>query len=84
MEKSGAAFTESVTVVECVSAPLVPVRVRVALPDGVVPVVLIVRVEVPELVTDGGLNEAVATAGRPLALRVTVPVKLLMAAIVVV
>ena len=44
----------------------VPVGVKVAS-------VVTVRVEEPEVVTDAGLKVAVAPAGRPLELKVTVP-----------
>jgi hypothetical protein len=74
-EKSAVALTTRVTVEVCVSDPLVPVIVSVELPGGVLPVVVIVRVDAPEPVTDAGLNEAVAPVGKPLALRFTVDVK---------
>ena len=44
------------------------------LPVGVVLAVVTVMVDEPEVVTDGGLKLAVAFAGNPLALNVTVPV----------
>ena len=54
--------------------PLVPVMVMVNVPVGVkVASVVTVRVEEPEVLTEAGLNVAVAPAGRPLALKVTVP-----------
>ena len=53
--------------------PLVPVTVSVELPAGVVPVVVIVSVELPEPITDAGLKAAVAPVGNPLALRFAVP-----------
>ena len=56
------------TVAVCVREPLVAVSVTVELPTGVLPVVVIVRVDVPEVVTDVGLNDAVAPVGSPLAL----------------
>ena len=45
------------------------------LPVGVLLAVVTVIVEEPEVVTDVGLKLAVAFAGNPLALKVTVPVK---------
>ena len=54
--------------------PLVPVIVSGKLPVGVVLAVVTVIVEEPEVVTDGGVKLAVAPAGNPLALKVTVPV----------
>jgi hypothetical protein len=71
--KSGAALTFKVTVVVCVSEPLVPVIVSVEAPTGVVEVVVTVSVDVPEPVTDVGLNPAVAPAGNPLRLSPTAP-----------
>ncbi len=55
----------------------VPVGVKVAS-------VVTVRVEEPEVVTEVGLNVAVAPAGRPVALKVTVPLNEPTAAIVAV
>ena len=57
------------------SAPLVPVIVRVALPAEVLPVVVIVKVEFTPGAIEVGLNEAVAPAGSPLAVRLTKPEK---------
>ena len=54
--------------------PLVPVMVNGKLPVGVVLAVVTVIVDEPEVVTDGGLKLALAFAGNPLALSVTVPV----------
>jgi hypothetical protein len=76
--------TTSVTEAAWFSAPLAPVIVNVELPIGVLPVVVMVSVEEPELVTDAGLNEAVAPVGNPLELRFTVPVNPFNAAIVTV
>jgi hypothetical protein len=45
--------------------------------------VVIVIVEVPEPVTDGGLKDAEVPVGNPLAPRVTVPLKLFRAVMVV-
>lgn len=66
--------TVNVTLVDCVSEPLVPVRVSVELPVGVLPVVLTVNVELPDVVIEAGLKENVVPAGKPLALRLTEPV----------
>ncbi len=63
----------TVLVVLCVSAPLVPVMVTVNCPVGVEPVVLIVRVEAPFPVTEGGLNVPVAPEGNPVTDKATVP-----------
>ena len=83
MLKSGA-IAVSVTVAVCVSDPAVPVMVIVELPGGVALVVVMVRVEVPDVVTDAGANVAVAPVGRPEAARLTAPVKPLRAPIVTV
>jgi hypothetical protein len=72
--KTGGSVTFSVIVALWVSGPLVPVTVRVELPTGVLSVVVIVRVELPELLIETGENVAVAPVGRPLALRLTEPV----------
>ncbi len=53
--------------------PLAPVMFRVEVAAGVVAAEVMVRVEEPELVTEAGLNEALAPEGRPLALSVTLP-----------
>ena len=76
-EKSGVAgaLTVSDTVVVCVRAPLLPLIVNVYVPAGVVVLVATVMEEEPEPITDGGLKLAVAPAGNPLALNVTIPVK---------
>jgi hypothetical protein len=55
--------------------PLVPVIVIENVPVGVVLLVVTVIVEEPDVVTDVGLKPALAPAGNPLALRLTVPVK---------
>jgi hypothetical protein len=68
-------LTFRVTLVVCVSPPLVPVIVSAKLPVGVVVPVTTVSVELPPTLTDVGLNVPVAFAGRPLTLRLTVPVK---------
>jgi hypothetical protein len=49
--------------------------VSVKLPNGVLVEVAMVRVELDPAATDGGLNEAVAPAGRPLAVRLSEPLK---------
>src|SRR5580700_8268457 len=71
--------TTNVTVAVCVSEPLVPVIVKVALPVGVLLVVVTVSVEVPDPLTDEGENDGVAPLGSPLALRLTAPLNPLMA-----
>src|SRR6516225_4913241 len=71
----GTAFTTSVTVVECVRLPLVPVMVIVYVPVGVVELVETDRVELPEPATEVGLKFAVAPLGNPLTLKFTDPVK---------
>ncbi len=71
----GAGFTTSVTVVECTRLPLVPVIVKVNVPDGVDVLVVTDMVEEPEPATEAGLKLALAPAGKPLALKLTVPVK---------
>jgi hypothetical protein len=65
--------TDSVTVVVCVKIPLIPLIVNVDVPTGVLPVVVTVNVELPVPVTVAGEKLAVAPAGNPLALSVTIP-----------
>ena len=78
-------LTLSVTVAVCTAVPLVPVMVNVEFAPGVAAVVLTVIVVVPAPpVIVAGLNEAVAPAGKPLTLGVTVPVKPFTAATVTV
>ena len=85
MEKSAAAETTWLEVAECVRLPFVPVIVSVEVPVGVLPfVVVTVIVEVPLVVTVAGEKLAVASAGKPLALSVTVPVNPLNAPMVTV
>ena len=67
-------LTTSVTVAECVRLPLVPVIVSGYVPAAAVPVAT-VSVEVPDAVTEAGLNVAVAPAGTPLTLNDTLPAK---------
>jgi len=55
--------------------PLSPVIVKGYVPVGVVALVVTVMVDEPEVVTDAGLKLALAPAGSPLELKVTVPVK---------
>ena len=66
----------SVTGAVRVWSPLVPVIVNGKVPVGVVGLDVIVIVEEPDVVTDGGVKLAVAPAGSTLTLRATVPVKL--------
>ena len=84
MPKSGGPGTINVAVVECDRVPLVPVIVRAYVPAAIVDAVRTVSVELPEPVTDVGLKLAVAPAGKPLTLKVAVPVKLFSAVIDVV
>ncbi|HEY3136790.1 MAG TPA: hypothetical protein VGL29_12245 [Blastocatellia bacterium] len=65
-------FTIRVTDVDCCKAPLVPVIVKVNVPRWFPAVTVIV--ELPEVLTDGGLKLAVAPPVNPLTLNVTVPV----------
>ena len=76
-EKSGVAggCTTSDTEAVCDRVPLAPVIVNGYVPVGVVALVVTVMVDEPEVVTDAGLKLALAAAGNPLALNVTVPVK---------
>src|SRR5207302_985401 len=86
IEKSsdgGAAVTVKLTEVLCVALVAVPVTVRVYVPAAAVPAPT-VSVELPPAVTDGGLNEAVAPEGRPLALSETVCAEPLVTAVAMV
>jgi hypothetical protein len=67
----GAGLTTMVTVVECTKLPLVPVMVRVKVPDGVVALVVTDKLDDPEPVTDAGLNDAPAPVGNPLTVKPT-------------
>jgi hypothetical protein len=67
--------TIRVAVVVFVSELPVPLIVRVELPVGVLLAVVIVSVELLPTLTDVGLNVPVALAGRPLTLKLIVPVK---------
>ena len=69
----GCAFTTKLTIVVCITLPLVPVIVKVDVPVGVFPVVVTVNVEFPVPVTVAGEKPAVAPAGKPLAPSVTTP-----------
>ena len=64
--------TVSCTVVLCVLPPPVPVMVSTLVPTPVLLRVEMVSVEVPEPVTDVGLNVAVVRLGSPVTLNVTV------------
>ena len=68
-----AALTVKPTVVVCVKLPDVPVIVTVAVP--VVALALAVKVSVLELVEGFGLNAAVTPLGKPVAEKVTLPLK---------
>jgi len=67
--------TVSVAVVWWLRLPVVPVIVRLERPTGVLPAVVTVNVEEPVPVTVVGKKLAVAPAGRPVTLRLTVPLK---------
>src|SRR4051794_36320375 len=72
--KSGVtgAFTASVIVVECVADAAVPVTVTAYVPTGVLVSVTMVSTAPLPASAAGGANEAVAPAGRPLAVKVMV------------
>lgn len=71
----GGGVTTRVTVVECCKAPSVPVTVRVNVPWVVEVVVLMLRLALPEPpVIDAGTKLALAPAGSPLTLKLTVSV----------
>jgi hypothetical protein len=72
MLKSGGAVTVTLTVVECVAVPSVPVTVSVYVPAAAEPA-FTVRVELLPAVTDVGLSEALAPLGAPETVRATVP-----------
>lgn len=71
--KSGAT-TLSAAVAEWTREPLVPVAEIVELLAALPVVVETIRVEVPDPLTEDGEKIAVAPAGKPLAVRFTVPV----------
>jgi hypothetical protein len=74
--KPGVRFvTVKVTVVECDSAPLIPLIVTVKVLSGVLAEVLTVSVELPGVPIVAAENEAVAALGKPLVLRLTSPEK---------
>jgi len=70
----GAALTARLTELAWVNDPEVPVTVKFDVAIGVEVRVVMVRVDVP-VVTEAGLNEQVAPAGRPLHVSATVPLK---------
>lgn len=72
-EKSGfcAAVTVKLTLVLCVSVPLAPLMVTFVVPVAAVLEAVKVRLLVPAV--DTGLKLTVTPAGRPLALRATLP-----------
>jgi hypothetical protein len=67
--------TTKLTFAVTVPPVLVPLMVSVKLPVGVLEVVATVSVELFPALTDVGLNVPVAPVGRPLTLRLTVPLK---------
>ena len=72
--KSGAgAVTVTLTPVEWLNVPLVPVTLTVYVPPGVELVVATVNVELDPGFTELGLNEHVAPVGHPVALSATEP-----------
>ena len=68
------ALTTSETEAVCVSVPSVPVIVSGYVPAATAVVVVMAKVELPEVVTVPGVNVPVAPAGNPETLKVTVPV----------
>jgi len=64
-EKSGVAVTVSVTVVLCVADGAVPVRVIGYVPGATPAFAVIVKVELPPLLTDAGANPVVTPDGAP-------------------
>ncbi len=71
---AGFAFTVSEPVAECVNEPLTPVTVKLYVPAASALAVVITSVEVPEVLTELGVNVPLLAAGRPEMLRLTVPV----------
>jgi hypothetical protein len=65
-------FTVTTSVTVCVSVPLLPVTVRLAVPAVAVPDAA--RVSVLTAVVEAGLKLAVTPTGRPLTLSATLPV----------
>jgi hypothetical protein len=80
-EEPLAVVTMRTAVVVLVSEPLVPVMVRVELPMGVLDAAATVSVELAPALTEVGLNVPVALAGKPLTLKLIVPVKPLAAVV---
>jgi len=76
--------TVNVAVAVFATVPTVPVTVSVELAPGVAAVVVTVMVEVPAPVMVAGLKLAVAPAGNPETVGVTVPLKPLTAVVVTV
>ena len=74
----------SVNVVECTRLPLVPVIVSVRVPRVALLLTRTDSVELPEPVTDVGLKVGVTREPCPLVLRLTFPVKPLIAPMVTV
>jgi hypothetical protein len=73
--------TVRLTVAACASVPLVPVIVTVDVPVGVLPAVATIKVDVLPGLIEAGLKVAVAPLGKPLALKVRVPLKPLRAVV---
>jgi hypothetical protein len=69
----GAVLTTSAVVAEWLRAPLVPVIVRVEVARGVLAAVVTVSVELFDPLIDGGENDPVVFAGRPVTPRLTLP-----------
>ena len=63
----------NVMLAECCKLPDTPEIVTVYVPVGVVDSVETLTVELPEPLSDGGLNVTAAPAGNPVALKATVP-----------
>ena len=63
-----------VNVVECLKLPLVPVMVKVRVPRVALLLTCTLSVDVPDRVTELGLNVAVTREPCPLTLKLTVPV----------
>ena len=64
-------LTFRLTVVDSETGPLLPIMVRLNVPEGVFLVVETVKTEFPPPVTEGGANVPVVFAGKPLTLKVT-------------
>jgi hypothetical protein len=63
-----------INVVECLKLPLVPVMVKVRVPRVALLLTCTLSVDVPDPVTELGLNVAVTREPCPLTLKLTVPV----------